>query len=181
MELFHTQTLKYQLKDDVSGDKETEIKYYDYTVNSIAMICDENFGRSFAENLKTIGKYNAKLKIGKGWIFSKGKLGDLQKMIAEIGKFNIKGTVPINYYSKSSTPVDGPFAALLNEPSIIKDFKKLILGMSEINENGQYTLSDKNYLWGEIDYVVSTLEELGKTKSVVYEFKTSTHSIVMFN
>lgn len=179
MEAFHTSKIKYQLKNET--EYESEIKFYDYTENSIAMICDENFGKSFSENLKTIGKYNAKLKIGKGWIFSKTKLGDLQKMIGDIGSFIIKGNVPVQYSNKSSTPVDGPFAALLNEPSIVKDFKKMISSLGDIKEKGQYTLGDKNYVWGGADEVKSTLEELGKTMNVLYKFETPTHSIVVYN
>ena len=183
MEPFSTLKIKYQLKEnDESRDSalEAEIKIYDYSDLSIVMICDENFGKSFAETFKTIGKYNGKLKIGKGWVFAKKNYGNLQQIVNDIISFKIKGEKPVDYTAKNIVSIDGPLGSLPSQPPIVKDFKKLMLTLIETKDKNLYTLNDKTYLWGDNDSVNSTLSEMGKISSVVYEIRTPSHSLVIF-
>ena len=183
MEPFSTLKIKYYLKEnDESKDSalEAEIKIYDYSDLSIVMICDENFGKSFAETFKTIGKYNGKLKIGKGWVFAKKNYGNLQQIVNDIISFKIKGETPVDYTSKNIVQVDGPLGSLPSEPAIVKEFKKLITSLNSSKYKNLYTSGDKTYLWGDNDSVNSTLSEMGKISNVINEFRSETHSFVVF-
>ena len=162
--------INYVLVNDEFND--TEISIYDYTDKSIAMLCDEKFGRSFAENLKTIGTYNGKLKIGKGWVFAKSKYSNLNQLITDIMEHKIKGNVPVDYSKTETDNVSGPLGPLMTEPAIIKEFKKFVASLNTSKNKNTHISGDKTYLWGETNIVESTLSEMDKISNVIQEIRT---------
>jgi hypothetical protein len=185
MEPFSVLKVKYQIKSNTESsdvsELETEIKIYDYSDLSIVMLCDESFGKSFSETFKTIGKYNGKLKIGKGWVFSKSKYGKLQQIISDIISFKIKGEIPVIYTKNIVEATDGPLGSIPVEPSIVKDFKKILNNLSETVDKMTYTSNGKTYVWGKVEDVNSFISETGALDNVVYGLQTKSHSIVVFN
>lgn len=154
-----------------------EIKIYNYTEKSIAMISTEHFGKAFAEQLKINGKYNAKLRMGKGWIFPKSKYANLQNLVAEIIEGKIKGEMPMEFNKTDISSISGPLGNFIEEPAMVADFKKLINKLSETRNKTIFNINDKTYIWGENEAVDSSLIELNKTPTVI--MKTKTHSFVI--
>jgi len=169
--------IKYCLVNDEKY--ETDIKIYVYSEKSIAMTCDEQFGRAFSGYLKNLGTYNGKLKIGKGWIFANTKYPELQKMMSDIIECKVKGIVPVDYNKPVVSNVDGPLGILPTEVPIVSDFRKFIEKLEIVNTRNILTKTDKTYVWGETSDVEVYMIENGKVPNV--KVTTEKNSFVVFN
>ena len=80
--------------------------------------------KTYKENLKTLGgKYNASLRGGAGWIFSKTSEGKVNKFISSVNKGDISPSSPVEESRKATTSsVD------IRMPSILQDIKTLMEG-----------------------------------------------------
>ena len=80
--------------------------------------------KTYKENLKTLGgKYNASLKGGAGWIFSKTSEGKVNKFISSVNKGDISPSSPVEESRKATTSsID------IRMPSILQDIKTLMEG-----------------------------------------------------
>jgi hypothetical protein len=141
---------------------ETQISIFKYTDKSIAMQSSEHFGRAFSEKLiEAGGKFNGKLKIGSGWIFTNNKYPNLQALFEIIASGQIKGKVPYapppktDYLSNNSSVL----GAIQTEPKIVSEFKKFVtLFASEDGDMQVFKSKDKFYVWGsteEVDTYIS--------------------------
>jgi hypothetical protein len=156
--------ISYKLINDETFD--TEINIYVYTEKSIAMTCTEHFGKSFVENLKSInGKYNAKLKIGKGWIFSNDKYPALQNLVSDIMSFKIKGVVPFETKKVDIYEISGPLGQLHMENPMVSEFKKFMTKLSDVKTKTVYESTGKTYIFGPKEEVESAITEMGKTET----------------
>ncbi len=83
------------------------IQITEYSERSIALQGPEHFGKAFTDELiKINGRFNPKLKIGAGWVFSRNKIATLQELLDKINKKEIRGVVP-KIYAKTVGPT-GP-------------------------------------------------------------------------
>jgi hypothetical protein len=156
--------ISYKLVNDETF--ETEISIYVYTEKSIAMTCTEHFGKSFSENLKMInGKYNAKLKIGKGWIFSNDKYPALQNLVSDIMTFKIKGVVPFEAKKVDIYEISGPLGQLHMENPMVSEFKKFMNKLSDVKTKTVYKSGDKIYIFGPKEDVETCMTEMGKNEA----------------
>jgi hypothetical protein len=177
MEPFNVVNFKYSLEND--KEIESMLKLYDYTEKSIVLECDENFGKSFSDELKVDGKYNTKLKIGKGWVFPKSKYGNLQQLIANIIDKSIKGKIPYDYNKVDYTVISGPLGSLpAPEPSIVSDFKKILNNLNNKNFE-MYVNGSRIYLWGEKDSVQNELNGMSRGTDIKNKIETETHMFVV--
>lgn len=179
MDPYSVVNIKYITEDDKQF--ETIVKLYDYSDKSIVIICDEHFGRAFTTKLKVIGKYNANLKIGKGWIFPKSKYGELQQLISDILSLKFKGDIPYDYNKKSTdfTNITGPLGFLPPpEPSIVSDFKKF---MNQLNNNEvqKYVLGERIYIWGKKEELQGQLDGMSRGSDIKTKIENDTHSFVV--
>ena len=80
--------------------------------------------KTYKENLKTLGgKYNASLRGGAGWIFSKTSEGKVNKFISSVNKGDISPSSPVEESRKATTSsID------IRMPSILQDIKTLMEG-----------------------------------------------------
>ena len=150
------------------------IQITEYSERSIALQGPEHFGKAFTDELiKINGKFNPKLKIGAGWIFSKNKIATLQELLDKINKKEVRGVVP-KIYAKTVGPV-GPIAT---EPDIVNTFKSLFTNLSNKSDAAEvYVGPDQTYIWGENKAVDEMVKKMNKT--VFAQFNTSVKSIVM--
>lgn len=173
--------ISYTLENDSKYD--TTISIYNYTEKSLAILCDEMFGKAFSEKLKEIGgKYNAKLRIGKGWIFSNNKRGALEELFTKIKAGEIKGEEVIirQKISKELNP-DGLLGSLMKEPSHVSKFK-MFLGQLQTIEVDKHI-----YVEGERIYIYDTPENVEnfmkdyESKTIYVDLKTPSHRFVILN
>lgn len=151
-----TVKINYMLVNDEVFD--SDISIYTYTEKSVAMTCNEHFGKAFLEYLKEIGKYNPNLKIGKGWILSVSKYKELQNLIAKISDKQIKGAIPVVYRRKSVELV-----APIIEPMVVLNFKNLISELTNEKESKNiFTTQDNTYIWGSKIEVQNILTNMNK-------------------
>jgi hypothetical protein len=169
--------LSYKLKDD--SEHTNKISLYVYTEKSLVIKSDENFGKSFAENLKEAGgKYNAKLRVGidKGWVFPNSKKPELDEVLTKINSGEIKGEV-IKIYTKKETKTEGLLGGMPVEPQFITKFKLLVSQLINTNGSNIYKETEKTYFYGTKDEVLSFL--LTNPKTIIAEISTSTHRLVV--
>jgi hypothetical protein len=84
----------------------TELVIYDYTPPSFVLTSSEDFGQSFKEVFESCnGKFNRKLSVGKGWVFSKKQLGKFNDIIRAIEAGIIKAQPYVSY-----TKVPSPYS-----------------------------------------------------------------------
>jgi len=180
MEPYSVVNIKYITDDDKQF--ETTVKLYDYSDKSIVIVCDEHFGRAFTSKLKVIGKYNANLKIGKGWIFPKSKYGELQGLISDILSLKLKGDIPYDYNKKVSdfTNISGPLGFLPPpEPSIVSDFKKFMNQLNNECDVQKYVLGERIYLWGKKEEIQENLDSMSRGSDIKNKIENDTHSFVV--
>jgi len=169
--------LSYKLKDDSAHT--TKVALYVYTEKSLAIKTDENFGKSFAENLKEAGgKYNAKLRVGidKGWVFPISKKAELDEVLTKINSGEILGEV-VKVYVKKETKADGLLGGMPVEPQIITKFKLLVSQLMNAGNSNTYKETEKTYFYGTKDEVMSFL--LTSPKKVIAEISTPSHRLVV--
>jgi hypothetical protein len=171
-------SVTYYLNDN-EEPFETPLNVFDYTERSIAMTANEHFGKSFTDQLKEIGSYNPKLKIGKGWVFSKGKYPALQNLIAQIIDKKIRGNTPVEYPNvRNPIGATGPLGPLPVEPDIVSNFRNLLSGVSILKTGSTVFVSGEHtYIWGSKNEVYMTVSSIGKP--VMMEFGTSENVIVL--
>jgi len=150
------------------------IQITEYSERSIALQGPEHFGKSFTDELiKINGRFNPKLKIGAGWVFSRNKIATLQELLDKINKKEIRGVVPKIY-----TKTVGPTGPVATEPDIVSNFKNLFTSLSNKSDTADvYVSEDRTYIYGENKAVEETVKKMGKT--VFAQFNTSVKSIVM--
>lgn len=169
--------LSYKLKDD--SEHTTKVLLYVYTEKSLVIKTDENFGKSFTENLKEAGgKYNPKLRVGidKGWVFPNSKKPELDEVLTKINSGEIKGEV-IKVYTKKETKTDGLLGGMPVEPAMITKFKLLVAQLMSSNISTTYKETEKTYFYGTKEEVMSFL--LLNPKPVIAEITTPTHRLVV--
>ena len=168
-----TTLVKYILQNN--EEFETIINIYSYSERSIAIQTSEHFGKSFTDELiKMNGRFNAKLKIGSGWVFSNNKRATLDDFFNKVNNKEIKGVVP-KIYPKSSTGPTGPAST---EPDIVSNFKNLFTSLSNKNTAVEvFTGADQTFIYGENAKVEETVKKMNKT--IFVQFNTATKSIVM--
>jgi hypothetical protein len=181
MEPSSSTKINYKLKNDESF--ETDIKIYVYTEKSIVMTCSEHFGKSFAEQLKTFGKYNGNLKIGKGWIFANSKYANLQTLISDIISFKIMGEIPYEAKkSESIYDISGPLGQLYMENPIVTEFKKFISKLNDVKDKTVVNSNVLTYILGSVESVNATMEEMNKNEShIVNMVTTKTNKLVVMD
>jgi hypothetical protein len=165
--------IKYVLQNN--EEFETTINIYSYSERSIAIQASEHFGKSFTDELgKMNGRFNPKLKIGPGWVFSNNKRVTLDEFFTKVNNKEIKGVVP-KIYPKTNIGPSGPAAA---EPEIITNFKNLFTTLSNKNIGVEVFIGpDQTFIYGENGAVEDTVKKMNKT--VFVQFNTATKSIVM--
>lgn len=158
---------------------ETPLNVFDYTEKSIAMTANEHFGKSFTDQLKEIGSYNPKLKIGKGWVFSKLKYPALQTLIGNIIDKKVRGNPPVEYPTyKSCVGGTGPLGPLPVEPEIVSEFRNLMSRVSGLKTGHTIFISGEHtYIWGSKNEVYMTVASVGKP--VIMEFGTTENVVVL--
>ncbi len=169
--------LSYKLKDD--SEHTTKISLYVYTEKSLVIKSDENFGKSFAENLKEAGgKYNAKLRVGidKGWVFPNSKKAELDEVLTKINSGEIKGEI-IKVYTKKETKTEGLLGGMPVEPPMITKFKLLVAQLMGSNSSNTYKETEKTYFYGTTEEVMTFL--LKNPRPVIAEISTPTHRLVV--
>jgi hypothetical protein len=173
MEVAKTISVKYTL--DNGEEFNDTVKIFNYSERSIAIQMNEHFGKSFTEDLiKINGKFNPKLKIGAGWVFSNNKLPVLEDLLNKINKKEIKGVVP-KIYSKSNI---GPVGPMTSEPDIVSSVKNIFMTLSNKKDAVEvFTGPDQTFIWGENSQVQNTVQKMNK--SVFAQFNTSVKSIVI--
>jgi hypothetical protein len=157
---------------------ESEVKIYKYSERSIAITASEHFGKSFKLQLSDIGRYNGKLRIGKGWVFPTLKYPALQELCEKISKEEIKGEIPVEY-NKTYTSSDGPLGPLKSEPAVVSCMKQLISKLSLTTDSNQNVFMDgaNTYVWGSIDKVDSLVKEMNLNPMMT--FVNLSHKIVI--
>ena len=157
---------------------ESEIKIYKYSERSVAITSSEHFGKAFKTVLSEIGSYNAKLRIGKGWVLSNLKYPALQEMFEKISKEELKGEIPVEY-NKTYSSNDGPLGPMKSEPSIVTNVKQLIGKLSMTTDSNQNIFMDgaHTYVWGSIEKVNSLVSEMKLRPMMTFE--TLAHKLVV--
>jgi hypothetical protein len=173
MEVSKTISVKYALNN--GEDFSDTVKIYNYSERSIAIQMNEHFGKAFTEEfIKINGKFNPKLKIGAGWVFSNNKLPVLEDLLNKINSKEIKGVIP-KIYPKSNVGPTGPVA---NEPDIVSLAKNMFITLSNKKDSVEvFTGPDQTFIWGENSQVQATVQKMNK--SVFVQFNTSVKSIVI--
>ena len=169
--------LSYKLKDD--SEHTTKISLYVYTEKSLVIKSDENFGKSFAENLKEAGgKYNGKLRVGidKGWVFPNSKKPELDDVLTKINSGEITGEV-VKVYTKKETKTDGLLGGMPVEPTMITKFKLLVAQLMSSTGSTTYKETEKTYFYGTKEEVMSFL--LLNPRPVIAEISTPTHRLIV--
>ena len=98
--------------------------------------------KTYKEQLKTLGgKYNASLRGGAGWIFSKTSQGKVNKFISSVNNGDISPSSPVEErrtpVEERRTPVTKEIRGMdLRLPVILQDIKTLIEG-----KDSEYKLS----------------------------------------
>jgi hypothetical protein len=162
MEPFATTRIKYTLTNNET--LETELKFFTYSDKSIAIQMSEHFGKAMTEELtKLYGRYNPKLKIGPGWVFSNSRYPEIQTLLQKIIKGEIKGAIPKTYTKSIGSD---------EEPAILKAFKVCVQATGGIEGYQQFN----DYFFGEREKVYARVKELNKT--IVSELYTGTKVIV---
>lgn len=179
MEPSFTIEINYTLVNNETFD--TTMSIYKYSDKCVAMSCSEHFGKSFTENLSTIGSFNPKLKIGKGWVFSNSKYPILNELIQNISEKKIKGKVPIEYSNKNISAANffSPTNEMISDPPMVRNMKMLYSSLKESSMDSKtvHTSGDYTYIWGKRDEVFPHIASLNK--SVVSEFNFDDSVIVM--
>jgi hypothetical protein len=171
--------LSYKLKDET--EHTTKVSLYVYTEKSLVIKTDENFGKSFADNLKEAGgKYNGKLRVGidKGWVFPNSKKPELDEVLTKINTGEIKGEV-VKIYTKKETKSEGLLGGMPVEPAIVTKFKLLVSQLMGTNSSNIYNETEKTYFYGTKEEVMSYL--LTNPKKVIAELNTPTHRLVVIS
>ena len=165
--------VKYILQNN--EEFETIISLYNYSERSIAIQTSEHFGKSFTDELiKMNGRFNAKLKIGTGWVFSNNRKTDLDVFFTKVSNKEIKGVIP-KIYPKNNVGPTGPASI---EPDIVSNFKNLFTSLSNKNTAVEiFTGSDQTFVYGENNAVEEAVKKMNKT--IFVQFNTATKSIVM--
>jgi len=173
METLKTIPVKYVVQN--GEEHNTVIQVYQYSERSIAMQGSEHFGKAFTdEMIKINGKFNPKLKIGAGWVFSNSKLPVLEDLLTRINKGEVKGMVP-KIYTKANV---GPTGPAVSEPDIVSMAKNMFITLSNKKDAVEvFTTPDQTFIWGENTQVQATVAKMGK--SVFAQFNTSVKSIVI--
>lgn len=168
-----TTLIKYILQNN--EEFETIISTYSYSERSIAIQTSEHFGKAFTDELvKMNGRFNAKLKIGAGWVFSNNKKATLEEFFAKVNNKEIKGVIP-KIYPKSNVGPTGPAST---EPDIVSNFKNLFTSLSNKNTAVEvFTGPDQTFIYGENSAVEDAVKRMKKT--IFVQFNTATKSIVM--
>jgi hypothetical protein len=165
--------VKYVLQNN--EEFESIVNIYSYSERSIAIQSSEHFGKSFTDELiKMNGRFNAKLKIGSGWVFSNNRRTDLEDFFKKINNKEIKGIIP-KIYPKSNV---GPTGPVSSEPDIVSNFKNLFTSLGNKNSGVEvYIGPDQTFIYGQIASVEDTVKKMNKT--IFVQFSTATKSIVM--
>jgi hypothetical protein len=165
--------VKYILQNN--EEFESIITTYSYSERSIAIQTSEHFGKAFTDELvKMNGRFNAKLKIGSGWVFSNNKRAILDEFLTKVNNKEIKGVIP-KIYPKNNVGPTGPAST---EPDIVSNFKNLFTSLSNKNTAVEiYTGTDQTFIYGENGAVEDTVKKMNKT--IFVQFNTATKSIVM--
>lgn len=159
MDPFAITRIKYTLTNNET--LETELKFFTYSDKSIAIQMSEHFGKAMTEELtKLYGRYNPKLKIGPGWVFSNSRYPEIQTLLQKVINGEIKGAIP-KIYNK----VD-------EEPAIVKTFKACVQATGGVEGCHQFN----DYFFGEREKVYAKVKELNKT--IVSELYTGTKVIL---
>lgn len=83
--------------------------------------------KTYKDNLKTLGgKYNASLKGGAGWIFSKTSEAKVNKFISSVNKGDITPSSPVEERQESRKATTS--SVDIRMPSILQDIKTLMEG-----------------------------------------------------
>jgi len=157
---------------------ESEVKIYKYSERSVAITTSEHFGKAFKAVLSEIGSYNAKLRIGKGWVLSNLKYPSLQEMFEKISKEELKGEIPVEY-NKTYSSNDGPLGPLKSEPGIVTNVKQLMNKLTMTADSNQNIFMDgaHTYVWGSIEKVDSLMKEMNLNPMMT--FVTLSHKLVV--
>ena len=157
---------------------ESEVKIYKYSERSVAITTSEHFGKAFKAVLSEIGSYNAKLRIGKGWVLSNLKYPALQEMFEKISKEELKGEIPVEY-NKTYSSSDGPLGPLKSEPGIVTNVKQLMNKLTMSTDSNQNIFMDgaHKYVWGSIEKVDSLVKEMNLNPMMT--FVTLSHKLVV--
>ena len=165
MEPFNSLTIKYQTQN--SEDNETEVKLYNYTDRSIALQSSDHFGKSFTDELiKINGKYNPKLKIGSGWVFSNKKESTIIELLEKINNKELKGVEPKVYGATKKEPSE--------VTAFINIFKLINIVKSDVEV---YVNNGQTFIWGKQAKVEETVKTLNK--NIFAEFKMSDTYMVL--
>ena len=153
---------------------ETEVKIYDYTEKSVAVEATEHFGRAFTDKLKDLANYNPKLKFGKGWVLSKKKYPELQKLMTQISEGKIKGNIPPEAPRRRSICMMTP----LLEPPIVSSFKNIkTLILESKQPKNVYVCGENSYVWGKKDIVYAHVASNGK--KILMEYSLDDNVLIM--
>jgi hypothetical protein len=91
--------------------------------------------KTYKENLKTLGgKYNASLRGGAGWIFSKTSEAKVNKFISSVNKGDISPSSPVE--ERRTAPTKESLTKDIRLPVILQDIKTLMEG-----KDSEYKLS----------------------------------------
>ena len=106
--------LDFDIKLGQDGKTKQSVKLYQYSDRCVALVCTENFGKSFSKNFKSLGgRFNPNLTINEektaGWFFKADgdTLENLNKLLEDIYSGNIKpqfrGIIPPDFSLKSKS------------------------------------------------------------------------------
>lgn len=165
MDPFKVFTIKYLTENN--EEHETDVNLYNYTDRSIALQGTEHFGKSFTDEfIKINGKYNPKLKIGSGWVFSNKKEEVVIELINKIGNKEIKGIVPKIYPKSNQEPVE------------VIAFRNIFKSLSDVKTDVEVHMSSgQTFIWGKKDKVETMVKTLNK--NIFSEFRLGDTCMVL--
>jgi hypothetical protein len=104
----------------------TDYHIHDYSEKAIAVTTSEEFGRAHKDKfIENGGKYNPHLSVGKGWIFSKKRRDDVEKMLS-----SLKSSTPVVASAAISEVKTKPvFAGIPKNKASIKDTLSTLLDL----------------------------------------------------
>lgn len=170
--------ISYKIKEDSESYK-TKVSVFQYTEKSMAITIDEKFGKSFANSLKENGgKFNAKLSIGKGWIFATSKFGKVQELFSKISSFEVLGEQVVEY-NKPAESLNGILGNISAPPALVTSFKTFLAKLNSSEEFVSHSESNKFYIYGDLKSVSDFMKDYPEG-NVLAEVVTKTRSFVVF-